>query len=262
MHGRVEIGTWIYALIRAALQGDSAEMPKHSIYDRTTNREDEGAPPRILHEAISKRHSTRLFLPKPLPDEDLRAALQAAALAPSEYNAQKWKTYVVTGDALDRLKAGLKAAALAGPPASEADLAPCLRESRSVLGKVVYGLGWKIPRGDLAARQEAAMRNYDFFGAPVGIILCVHNRQPGVEALSIGMYLQTLVLALTDHGIASCVQVAIAEYPEAVRAPLGIPEELDILVGVSVDYEDPEAHVNSLKVGRLPLEETTVFVND
>ncbi len=59
------------------------------------------------------------------------------------------------------------------------------------------------------------MRNYDFFGAPVGLILCMHKRLPGVEALSIGMYLQTFVLALTDHGVASCVQVAIAEYPES-----------------------------------------------
>lgn len=106
------------------------------------------------------------------------------------------------------------------------------------------------------------MRNYDFFGAPVGIILCMHKRLPGVEALSIGMYLQTFILALTDHGVASCVQVAIAEYPDAVRAALGISDQLDILCGISIGYEDTDAHVNTLKVGRLPFEETTVFIKD
>ncbi len=79
----------------------------------------------LLHEAIAMRHSTRLFLPKPLPDNILNEALRLASLSPSEYNAQKWRMYVVTGDALERLKGGLKAAALAGPPATEADLAPC-----------------------------------------------------------------------------------------------------------------------------------------
>ncbi len=170
--------------------------------------------------------------------------------------------YVATGDALERLKRELRAAALSGPPATEADLAPCLRASRSALGKLVYGVGWGIPREDTKATHEAAMRNYDFFGAPVGIVLCLPNRLPGVEALSIGMYLQTFLLALVDHGVASCAQVAIAEYPEAVRAALGIPDDLTILCGISVGYEDTNAHVNTLKVGRHPVETTTVFMKD
>jgi nitroreductase len=112
------------------------------------------------------------------------------------------------------------------------------------------------------ARREAAMRNFDFFGAPMGIILCMPKALPGVEALSIGMYLQTLVLALANYGVASCVQIAIAEYPDVVRTALGIPAELDILVGVSIGYEDTRARVNKLKVGRLPYEETTIFLNN
>jgi nitroreductase len=216
----------------------------------------------LLHEAIAMRHSTRLFLPEPLPDYILEDALQLATHSPSEFNSQKWRMYIITGNALERLKQGLKAAALKGPPASEADLAPCLRESRSALGKLVFGEGWGIAREDKEARHEAAMRNYDFFGAPVGVILCMHKRLPGIEALSLGMYLQTFVLALTDHGIASCVQVAIAEYPDAVHAALNIPDELEILCGVSIGYEDTTANINLLRVGRLPVEETTIFIRD
>ena len=105
----------------------------------------------LLHDAIAMHHSTRLFLPKPIPENVLREAIHLAQLSPSEYNARKWRVYVVTGDALERLKGGLKAAALEGPPATEADLAPCLMASRSALGKLVYGQGWGIPREDTEA---------------------------------------------------------------------------------------------------------------
>ena len=70
----------------------------------------------LLQEAIAMRHSARLFLPDPIPENILREALQLSSLSPSEYNAQKWRMYVATGDALERLKKGLKAAALEGPP--------------------------------------------------------------------------------------------------------------------------------------------------
>lgn len=218
--------------------------------------------PLLLHEAITTRHSTRLFLPKPIPDHDLREALQLATRSPSEYNSQMWRMYVATGEALERLKAGLKAAAREGPSAIEKELIPSLKACRSATGKLIYGEGWGIPREDMDARREAAMRNFDFFGAPMGIILCMPKALPGVEALSIGMYLQTLVLALANYGVASCVQIAIAEYPDVVRTALGIPVDLEILVGVSIGYEDTKARVNKLKAGRLPYEETTIFLNN
>jgi nitroreductase len=216
----------------------------------------------LLQEAISMRHSTRLFLPRPVPDGDLREALQLAMRSPSEYNAQIWRVYVATGPALERLKAALTAAASKGPSPAEAQLPPLLRACRSATGKMIYGEGWGIPREDKAARHDAAMRNFEFFGAPVGVIVCMPKVLPGVEALSIGMYLQTLVLALQDRGIGSCVQIAIAEYPEEVRAALRIPEELDILVGMAIGYEDTSARVNKLRSGRLPYQETTIFMQD
>jgi hypothetical protein len=43
------------------------------------------------------------------------------------------------------------------------------------------------------------------------------------------MYLQTFVLTLTDHGIASCVQVSLAEFPNVVHAALNVLDELEIV---------------------------------
>ncbi|MBN1399887.1 MAG: nitroreductase family protein [Anaerolineae bacterium] len=50
-------------------------------------------------EAIAARRSIRRFRPDPIPDEALRAILNAAIQAPSGKNRQPWRLVVVRGDA-------------------------------------------------------------------------------------------------------------------------------------------------------------------
>jgi nitroreductase len=64
------------------------------------------------------------------------------------------------------------------------------------------------------------------------------------------LFLQTLVLALTACGLGTCVQVAIAGYPEIVHEQLNIPEELMTLCGLAVGYSDPDFLANQLRIGR------------
>ncbi len=52
---------------------------------------------------IHERRSTRLFLDKPVCDEDIRAILHAANQAPSAHNQQSWRFIVLGGER----KAGL-----------------------------------------------------------------------------------------------------------------------------------------------------------
>jgi nitroreductase len=79
--------------------------------------------------------------------------------------------------------------------------------------------------------------------------------------MSVGMFLQTLLLALTERGLGSCVEVSIVGYPEIVRAELDIPEELSILCGLAVGYSDPEFTADKLKIGREPVGENAVFLD-
>ena len=82
---------------------------------------------------------------------------------------------------------------------------------------------------------------------------CLHAPGPRpADALSVGMFLQTLLLALTERGLGSCVEVSIAGYPEIVRAQLAIPAELSILCGLAVGYPDPDFPANKLHIGREP----------
>lgn len=77
-------------------------------------------------------------------------------------------------------------------------------------------------------------------------------------AADVGMYAQTLLLALTAHGVASCPQGLLSFYADTVRDVLGVRGG-KLLFGVSFGYADTEAPVNAIAVGREPLSATTRF---
>src|SRR5215472_9724533 len=69
-----------------------------------------------LDEAIRERHSTRMFLPQPVPRKLVNEALALAQLAPSNSNIQPWHVVLVSGSARDRLVAALVEEAKRRPP--------------------------------------------------------------------------------------------------------------------------------------------------
>ena len=75
------------------------------------------------------------------------------------------------------------------------------------------------------------------------------------------MYLPTLLLALTERGLGTCIEVSVVVYPEIVRAQLAIPEELSILCGLAVGYPDPDFPANRLHISREAVEKNVVFLD-
>ncbi|KUJ17688.1 Nitroreductase [Mollisia scopiformis] len=212
-----------------------------------------------LDEAIKNRHSTRKFLPTPIQQDLLITALQFAQLSPSNSNIQPWHLTVVSGQRLIKLKAALNAAATKTNP-NIPPLPDTFSHFRTELGYQVYGVGMGIAREDRESRREAVLRNYEFFGAPVVGILCMDKRLGAVDAMGVGMYLQTLLLELTKVGLETCVEVSVAGYPEVLRSELGIGDELDILCGVAIGLEDGEFRANELRIARQPIEKNVVFL--
>ena len=109
----------------------------------------------------------------------------------------------------------------------------------SETGAVIYD-SMGIKREDKEARRVAVLRNWEFFRAPLAGIVCMDRELEVVDSLGVGMFLQTLVLSLTARGLGTCVQVAIAGYPEIIYEQLNIPEQFTILCGLAVGYPDPE----------------------
>ncbi|KAL1861443.1 hypothetical protein Daus18300_008836 [Diaporthe australafricana] len=227
---------------------------------------DENEPPSRtypLYQAITTRHSSRDYLPTPVPPPQLRRALALAAQhSPSNSNVQPWRLWVLSGGALRALTAALAARAGSDEVPQIPALPPWAVPFRSHLGRTIYGEGWGIAREDHAAHRAAVLRNFEFFGAPVGAVVCMRDDLSSADSLSVGMYLQTLVLALRAEGIDSCVEVSIGGYPEAVRKAVGIPEDMIVICGIAIGFEDPASKVNTLSPERLGLEETTVLMSD
>ncbi len=212
-----------------------------------------------LDRMILERHSIRKFLPREVPREAVVEALALAQHAPSNSNIQPWRMVFAVGAARDRLKDALLAVANREAP-NIPPLPEAFQHYRSELGVEVYG-SMGIARGDKAARMVAVLRNFEFFGAPLVGIVCMHQDLGKADALSVGMYLQTLLLALTARGLGTCVEVSLAGYPDVVRTQLNIPPELTIICGLAVGYPDPDFPTNKLNIGREAVEKSVVFLD-
>src|SRR5215469_10976160 len=211
-----------------------------------------------LEEIIRERHSTRLFLSKPVPRELVDQALALAVCAPSNSNIQPWHVVFASGPARDRLVEALLAAARSGPP-NIPPLPESFRHFRKELGVEVYG-AMGITREDKAGHDAAVLRNWEFFRAPLAGIVCMHRDLGPADSLSVGMFLQTLLLGLTSRGLATCCEVSVVGYPDTVRAQLSIPKDLSILCGLAIGYADPDFAGNKLHVSRDPFKKNVVFL--
>ena len=79
------------------------------------------------------------------------------------------------------------------------------------------------------------------------------------RAWDVGMYAQTLMLAVTAYGLASCAQGTMAHHPELVRKAFDLGPEMKVLFGLSFGYEDTTMKVNSAHTQRAALEDTVTF---
>jgi len=212
-----------------------------------------------LDQVIRERHSTRMFLPQPVPRELVDEALTLAQCAPSNSNIQPWHMVFASGPSRDRLVAAMVDEAKRRSP-NIPPLPESFQHYRRELGAQVFG-AMGIPIEDKAGHDAAVLRNWEFFRAPLAGIVCMHRDLGPADALSVGMYLQTLLLALTERGLGTCCEVSVVGYPEIVRAQLAIPEELSILCGLAVGYPDPDFAANKLHVSREAIAKNVVFLD-
>jgi FHA domain len=93
--------------------------------------------------------------------------------APSNSNIQPWHTVFASGPARDRLVTALLGEAIRKPPKTP-PLPQAFAHLRRELGAQVYG-SMGIARKDTEARWGVAVRNWEFFRAPLAGIVCIHR---------------------------------------------------------------------------------------
>ncbi|RMH62766.1 MAG: nitroreductase [Zetaproteobacteria bacterium] len=208
-----------------------------------------------VREALRARKSVRAYLDKPVPRALIEALLDDARHAPSGANIQPWQVAVVSGASKLRLQRALLAAFEAGEPARmdyryypEHWRSP-YRERRRRCGLQLYrAVG--IEREDQARRRAQWAANYRAFDAPVFMFFFLDGDMQTGAWLDYGMFLQSLMLAAVEHGLATCVQASLAEYPDIVKRVLGYPESSVLVCGMALGYEDRAAPINGYRTTR------------
>ncbi len=212
---------------------------------------------------LKKRTSVRAFLDKPAANETLRDIFENAQLAPSNCNVQPWQTCVVSGKTKDLLKEKLMATLLSGASPNPdfnwlAKYEGIHRDRQFGSANALYS-SMGIVREDKKARQLAMVRNWQFFDAPHVVFFTMDKYLDIMGAVDLGIYAQTLSLILIEHGLSSCMQGALGQFPDPVRAALNLPEERGILFGMSFGYADESAAVNNTRTDREKLANAVSF---
>ena len=211
---------------------------------------------------IRGRRAVRAFRPDPVPEDTLGAVFSLAGAAPSNSNTQPWHVEVVSGDTRDRLSDALQQAHARQRISTDFIYTDDLytgtyAQRRQAAGTTMYqALG--IARDDEEARSAYDAESLNFYGAPHVAMLFLPQNAEARMAADVGMYGQTLLLALSAYGIASCPQGLLSFYADTVRDVLGVRDR-KLLFGVSFGYADSSAPVNNILVPRAELFETTRF---
>lgn len=211
---------------------------------------------------VADRRSVRAFLPTPLPADLIARLFTVAGRAPSNCNVQPWITHVVSGETLGRIRAVLLDQAKAGAIDPDVPLTSNYIDqykARRIGSAVALFEATGVGRNDKQAREASFLRNFELFDAPHAAFFFMPRYFGLREAADVGMYAQTLMLALTAHGLGSCAQGAISHHAGAIKSELGVSDDLICLFGLSFGYPDDDHPSTAAITDRAPLSETVIL---
>ena len=208
-------------------------------------------------EAIMARRSTRAFLSKPVEKDKLDAVLVTAVRSPSWANTQPWEIFVVTGEALERIKKGYRQKYAQN--ATAAPETPRPTEWPDTAAKRIQQLRPDMEEACGDAVGQFATLNQTMFNAPVVVYICMDKTLSEWSLYDIGAYSQSFMLAALGQGLATIPAITLTLYPDILRQELKIPDNLKIAIGIAVGYADKEHGINKFVSSRSPLAGTARF---
>jgi nitroreductase len=220
----------------------------------------------FISQAIRKRQSIRAYLDREVSRDTIHRILDTARYAPSGANSQPWQVAVATGTTKEQIAQTLISAFRRGEPEDrDYDYYPenwqdPFKTRRIACGLQLYRtLG--IERKDHQGRMRQWEANYRAFDAPMMLFFFLDPSLAIGSYMDNGMFIQSVMLAAMEEGVATCPQAALSSYATLVKDILGYPPETVLLCGMALGYEDKGALVNSYRTPREEVEHFTTFHN-
>ncbi|MEY3268137.1 MAG: hypothetical protein RL480_897 [Pseudomonadota bacterium] len=217
-------------------------------------------------DVILGRRSIRGYKPDPVPRELIEEILALAIRAPSSMNTQPWNFTVLTGEPLDRIRAGNTERNLAGIPHSrefrigQAFAGPHRDRQVGVAKQLFAAMG--IARDDVAMRQDWVLRGFRQFDAPVCIIITYDRAVDGSDdtPFDCGAVATALVNAAWSRGLGTVINSQGIMQSPVVREHAGIPDDQVIMKSIALGWPEESFPANAVVSMRKSVEEATRFV--
>lgn len=216
-------------------------------------------------DVVRSRRSIRGYLKKPVPKALIREILELAMRAPTSLNTQPWNFYVVSGEVLDRIRAGNVERNLAGVPDSrEFRMGPGYegvhRERQIEIAKQLFG-AMGIERENKEKRMDWVLRGFRQFDAPVSIVVTYDKSIQGsdIAPFDCGGVVNCLVNAAWNRGLGCVINSQGIMQSPVVREHAQIPDDQVIQTCVAMGWPDETFPANAVVSKRKPVDEATVF---
>jgi nitroreductase len=217
-------------------------------------------------DVILGRRSIRGYKPDPVPRELIEEILALAIRAPSSMNTQPWNFTVLTGEPLDRIRAGNTERNLAGIPHSrefrigQAFAGPHRDRQVGDAKQLFAAMG--IARDDVAMRQDWVLRGFRQFDAPVCIIITYDRAVDGSDdtPFDCGAVATALVNAAWSRGLGTVINSQGIMQSPVVREHAGIPDDQVIMKSIALGWPEESFPANAVVSMRKSVEEATRFV--
>ncbi|MFZ5717872.1 MAG: nitroreductase [Pseudomonadota bacterium] len=217
-------------------------------------------------DVVRGRRSIRGYKPDPVPKALIREILELAMRAPSSMNTQPWNFHVITGEPLDRIRAGNTERNLAGVPHSREfrigqPFAGPHRERQVEVAKQLFG-AMGIAREDKEGRQDWVLRGFRQFDAPVCIIVTYDRVLDGSDdtPFDCGAVTNALVNAAWSRGLGAVINSQGIMQSPVVREHANIPDDQVIMKAIALGWPDDSFPANAVVSHRKSVDEAATFL--
>jgi len=217
-------------------------------------------------DVILGRRSIRGYKPDPVPKALIEEIIGLAMRAPSSMNTQPWNFYIVTGEPLDRIRAGNTERMVAGVPQSrefrtgQAFVGQHRDRQVGVAKQLFSAMG--IERNDKDKRQDWVLRGFRQFDAPVCVIVTYDRVLDGSDdtPFDCGAVATALVNAAWSRGLGAVINSQGIMQSPVVREHAGIADDQVIMKSIALGWPDESFPANTVVSERKSVDEATVFV--